>query len=83
MSSNSILILILAKFIYDYIEIIPALHYIKNENENYSLILEWKMIAGILTIGPKMQRLAKQITKQSCRRKGLSKSNPLPRQLMR
>lgn len=48
-SSKAILILILAKYIYDYIELMPLLHSVKEDLKLNPLILQWKSIAETIT----------------------------------
>ena len=45
---KGILILVLAKFIYDYIELLPQLKSVKYDDPRYSLVLQWKEAAEII-----------------------------------
>lgn len=44
-SLTTILMVVLAKFMFDYIELLPQLHEVKNEADIYQIILGWKDIA--------------------------------------
>ena len=44
-SLTTILMVVLAKFMFDYIELILRLHEVKNEEDKYQIILHWKHIA--------------------------------------